>query len=98
MGPDRRRVRALVSGRVQGVGFRWFVAERARAAGLGGWVRNLDDGGVEFEAEGDPVAVDRLLAAVRRGPTSARVADVLVTDAPPSSDPPARVDFEIRHW
>jgi len=81
-----------VQGRVQGVGFRVFVAQRARSLELKGCVRNLPDGSVEIEAEGDPDALDRLLEAVRRGPPAARVTDVDDT----RSEAPARFrHFEV---
>ena len=57
-----------MSGRVQGVGFRWFVEEEARAIGLAGWVRNLDDGRVEAYAVGTPAQLDRLAARMHQGP------------------------------
>jgi acylphosphatase len=56
-----RRVVAVVSGHVQGVGYRWFVRSLAEAAGLAGSVRNLPDGRVEVVAEGSDEAVERLL-------------------------------------
>ncbi|MGH7713935.1 MAG: acylphosphatase [Gemmatimonadaceae bacterium] len=62
-----------IAGRVQGVGFRWFVREQARALDLAGWVRNLPSGGVELVAAGSQLALDRLEAAVRAGPPGARV-------------------------
>jgi len=65
--------RFVVSGRVQGVGFRAFVVEAARGLGLAGWVRNLADGRVEALAEGEPAALDRLAEALARGPLLARV-------------------------
>jgi acylphosphatase len=65
-----------ISGRVQGVGFRWFAVEAASREGIGGWVRNLPDGRVEVVAEGDAEAVERFERLVRRGPASARVDDV----------------------
>jgi acylphosphatase len=71
--------RYLVSGRVQGVGFRWFVMEAASVEGITGWVRNVPDGAVEIVAEGDAEAVERFERAVRCGPPRARVDDV-VTD------------------
>lgn len=69
---------------MQGVGFRWFVRERARALKLAGWVRNLDDGGVEIAASGPDEAVADLLSAVEQGPPGARVHEVLRRDAPPT--------------
>lgn len=65
-----------VRGRVQGVGFRWFVRERARALGLRGWVRNRQDGSVEVLAEGDDSALHQLRIMLRDGPSGARVSDV----------------------
>ena len=68
--------RLIISGRVQGVGFRWFTLEAASVEGVTGWVRNLPDGGVEILAEGDAEAMDRFDRAVRRGPARARVDEV----------------------
>ena len=65
--------RLVVSGRVQGVGFRWFVVESARDLGLVGWVRNLEDGRVDLWAEGPGEALDALERTVRQGPRHARV-------------------------
>ena len=72
----QRNLRGTVSGRVQGVGFRYFVSRLARAGGLSGHVRNLPDGRVEFEIGGDADAVARLLAKIRIGPDYARVSDM----------------------
>jgi acylphosphatase len=63
------RLTAWVSGRVQGVGFRWWARSQALAAGLDGWARNLPDGRVEIVAEGARGACEELLAALR-GPGS----------------------------
>ena len=68
--------RFLVTGRVQGVGFRWFVLEAASVENLTGWVRNRPDGDVEVVAEGDAESMERFERAVRRGPARARVDDV----------------------
>ena len=76
--------RFVVSGRVQGVGFRFFTQDIAQREGLTGIVRNLADGRVEVVAEGDADSLTRLEAAVRRGPSHARVADVEVDDLVPS--------------
>jgi acylphosphatase len=65
--------RYLIAGRVQGVGFRWFTHDTAAREGVLGWVRNLPDGRVEVLAEGDVTAIERLEAALRRGPPAARV-------------------------
>jgi len=75
--------RYLVTGRVQGVGFRWFVVECARREGLAGHVRNLPDGGVEAVADGDLEGLTRFEAALWRGPSRARVEDVVSDDLPP---------------
>jgi acylphosphatase len=77
----RRRV--VVEGRVQAVGFRVSCARRAVAAGLAGSVRNLPDGRVEAIFEGPPAGVDDLLAWCRRGPSSARVRNVRVSEELP---------------
>jgi acylphosphatase len=76
---DLIRARILVSGRVQGVSFRQYTIDEARALGVRGWVRNLPDGRVEAEAEGERAAVESLLGACRRGPPGAEVADVEVS-------------------
>jgi acylphosphatase len=66
--------RFLVSGQVQGVGFRWFVARHARSLGLGGYARNLPDGRVEVVASGGAVeAMARLEELLRAGPAHAQV-------------------------
>jgi acylphosphatase len=65
-----------VEGRVQGVGFRWFVVEKAEELGVGGWVRNRPDGRVEIAAAGPREALEKLEMAVRAGPRGARVETV----------------------
>jgi len=88
-------VHAIVSGRVQGVGFRDFVLRRAEAQELSGWVRNMTDTRqVEFEAQGPERAVDDLIRAVHEGPLSARVTSVVVDSLPLHSS--EEVGFEIR--
>jgi acylphosphatase len=77
----RRAVRLLVSGRVQGVGFRWWTVGEARALGLDGWVRNLRDGRVEVLAIGEDRAVDRLTSALAGGPPGSKVDSVEPEDA-----------------
>ena len=62
-----------VGGRVQGVGFRWFVREEARRLGLSGWVTNLSSGDVEVAAAGEASSVSRLRRALEVGPPGAQV-------------------------
>jgi len=69
-------VHLLVTGRVQGVGFRWFVRVAGRRLGLAGWVRNREDGSVELAASGSQEKLDELRKQVRRGPDAAQVTDV----------------------
>lgn len=71
----------LVSGRVQGVGFRYFVKESADRSGVSGWVRNLRDGRVEAVLQGAPAAMQAVLADIRRGPPAAQVQEVLARPA-----------------
>ena len=66
----------IVSGRVQGVGFRWFVVREAKALGLAGWVRNLPDGRVEALASGESGPVDTLEGRLWQGPPHAHVVGV----------------------
>ena len=66
----------VVKGRVQGVGFRWFAAETARACGVTGWVRNRVDGTVEAEAQGTPAAVTGFVSALKKGPRFASVEEI----------------------
>ncbi|HWL41152.1 MAG TPA: acylphosphatase [Gemmatimonadaceae bacterium] len=65
-----------IRGRVQGVGFRWFIRETALRLDLAGWVSNRSDGNVELAAAGDAHAVERLEAAARKGPPGAMVEEV----------------------
>jgi acylphosphatase len=69
-----------ISGRVQGVGFRFYLQKRARELGLAGWVRNRRDGSVEAVIQGGPEAVETMTAWARRGPPSALVAEVRISD------------------
>jgi len=71
-----RRVRLIVSGRVQGVGFRYAAVREGRRLGLAGWARNTPDGNVEIVAEGPPVALQTFVAWCHQGPPSARVTAV----------------------
>ncbi len=71
-----KRLRAVISGRVQGVWYRGWTVDEATARGLSGWVRNRRDGTVEAVFEGAPEAVDAMVEACRSGPPAARVVDV----------------------
>lgn len=81
-----RRLRACVSGRVQGVGYRYFVADTARALGLRGFVRNLADGSVEVVAEGPEAQLEALRERLAVGPARAQVAEVQVSWGPASNE------------
>ena len=69
-----------ISGRVQGVGFRYAMAEEAERLGVTGWVRNRRDGTVEAVVDGDPDALEAIVAWARQGPRGARVTHVEVTE------------------
>ncbi len=86
------RRRAVVHGRVQGVFFRDTTRRRAAARGVAGWVRNRPDGTVEAVFEGDPEAVEALLAFCREGPRGAAVERVDVT----GEQPQGLTGFEVR--
>jgi len=88
MSDSLTRQRFVVSGRVQGVGFRWFVLRWAQRLALRGWVRNRDDGTLEAEAEGRPEAVAEFARRLRAGPAGARVDEVEQTALPPEGGPP----------
>lgn len=79
---------------MQGVGFRWFVRERARALKLEGWVRNRDDGAVEVAARGPGERIEEFVVALRAGPAAADVSSADVTLAPTDEDFPS--PFEVR--
>jgi acylphosphatase len=80
------RMHAVVSGTVQGVGFRYWTARKADGLELAGYARNLFDGTVEVEAEGPAPAVDALMAFIRTGPPSATVTDVSCRPVVPHGD------------
>jgi acylphosphatase len=77
-----RRVYIRVSGRVQGVGFRFFTHRAAQRVGLVGYVRNMPNGDVEAEAQGLREDIEAFLCQVRRGPSASRVKRVDVHDRP----------------
>lgn len=77
------RLRVVVSGRVQGVGFRYGIASRGRSLGIGGSVRNLADGTVEAFLEGPRPRVESLVDWCRRGPSGARVDGIELEEESP---------------
>lgn len=77
-------IRLRLSGRVQGVGFRWFVRSHASRLGLAGWVENHADGSVEVAASGEREKLDELSRVVRRGPNGAEISTV--EELPPPDD------------
>lgn len=87
------RLWARVSGRVQGVGFRFFVQQAAQSLGLNGWVRNRWDETVELTAEGERAQLEKLLQQVQRGPASAFVRQVEVEWLPAEGN---FKDFHVR--
>jgi acylphosphatase len=78
--------RFVVRGRVQGVGFRWFVEREAHALGVAGWVRNNADGSVEVMAQGTTLQLSALKSKLRQGPRAARVDNVEERAAAPNAD------------
>jgi len=91
---ETQTLRALVRGRVQGVGFRFFVEAQASALGLTGFVRNLSNGSaVEVVAEGPMATLETLLAELRKGPPLAYVERVDVSWAAPTGD---HTGFQVR--
>ena len=90
MGRATKRLR--IYGQVQGVFYRAWTAETARALGLSGWVRNRSDGTVEIVAQGEEEAVERLIHRCRQGPPAARVERIDVEE----TDEPEQPRFEKR--
>jgi acylphosphatase len=87
-----RARRIVISGRVQGVGYRDWMVTQARSLGVAGWVRNIPGGAVEALVYGEADAVEELLRACRRGPRSAAVSKIEEAWA----DPPAEPGFSRR--
>jgi acylphosphatase len=92
--PTTRGLEAVVHGRVQGVGFRWFVQRAARRLGLAGWVANQPDGSVRVRAAGPAAELERLTEALRSGPPGARVERLAVERGNHPEDLPH--PFQIR--
>jgi len=87
-----KRIRALISGRVQGVGFRYWVRSKAEESGLVGWVRNLEDGKVEVVFEGEGDRLKKMVGKCKEGPALSRVDKVEEIDEETES----LKGFEIR--
>ena len=83
----------MIIGSVQGVGFRYFTQEAAVREGVYGWVRNVPDGNVEIEAEGEAEAMERFEHRIRQGPGGARIDRVDASESLPSHH---NTGFEIR--
>lgn len=90
------RMTAFVSGRVQGVGFRWWTRSRALELGLSGYAKNLQDGRVEVVAEGEQGDVDKLLALLEEQPTSTDRPGEVTAVVPQYSEPKGATGFEER--
>lgn len=87
------RVRVIISGNVQGVGFRMFVFRKARELGVTGWVKNMFSGQIEAVLEGEEVAVDKLVEECQRGPILSKVHQTQVIPETPTG---RFREFEIR--
>lgn len=90
----KARAHLFVSGRVQGVNYRWFTADAADALKLTGWVRNLPDFRVEAMFEGERENIEKAIIICKQGPPASRVTDVDVTW---ENQIEGFSDFEIRH-
>ena len=84
----------LIQGRVQGVGFRWFVQREASELNLRGWVRNTEDGVVEVVAAGEAGDLDELRASLRKGPRGSRV-DRIIEHTLPDTEAEGLSSFKI---
>jgi acylphosphatase len=77
-----RRVKIIICGRVQGVGYRYFVQEKAIEMGIKGYVRNLPGGEVEIDAEGERSIMEIFILTCKEGPTLSQISDCMVHDIP----------------
>ncbi|ELR98967.1 acylphosphatase [Gloeocapsa sp. PCC 73106] len=91
---ERICAHVVISGRVQGVGYRFFTHQQARNLKIKGWVRNLPNSGVEAVFEGDRASVDKIIYWCRTGPPEAVVKDISVKFCPSQG----RETFEIIYW
>ncbi len=92
----QRRQRFHITGRVQGVGFRWFTVQAAERRGVVGWVENRRDGSVSGEAQGSSEALADLINELRQGPGFSRVDDVAVEELPVRVGAEAERSFQIQ--
>lgn len=88
-----KRVRLIIGGRVQGVGFRYFVQDNARRYQINGYVKNMPGGNVEVDAEGEPEMLDNFIEKCRMGPPQAGVSSFQIFDVPVYG----YTRFRIRH-
>lgn len=88
-----KRLKIKISGRVQGVAFRHYAQTRASQTGIKGYVKNMPDGSVEIEAEGEEKALDEFVSWCRLGPDAARVEDINIQEIPVKGDK----SFNIRY-
>ena len=91
---DAVRRRIVISGRVQGVNFRYYTRAAARELGARGWVRNLADGSVEAVIEGAPHVVDAVITWCRKGAPASRVDDLRIYEEQPTGE---FADFDITY-
>ena len=83
---EASRVRTVITGRVQGVGFRYFVLRNAKELRLAGWVRNRTDGAVEIVAEGDKQDLQHLVSKLKIGPPTAWIEHISIQWQPPADN------------
>ncbi len=88
----KRTVKYIVSGRVQGVGFRWFTINNAQLIGISGYVKNRADGTVEIVARGTDEQLERFLLDIKKGPSFSRVEEIKTEELP---DEPLHHGFEV---
>lgn len=88
-----KRVRILIEGKLQGANFRYHTQQEAQKLGLAGFVRNLSDGRIEIDAQGDDESVDKMLAWCQEGPQSAQLKSILFRYDEPSEH---ATDFVVR--
>ncbi len=91
----QRRQRFHITGRVQGVGFRWFTVQAAERCGVVGWVENRRDGSVSGEAQGSSEALADLINELRQGPGFSRVDDIAMEELPVRVGAEAERSFQV---